>query len=133
MGANDELSNSERKEALLINTVSQCDLIAFCALCPDPDEVTAYLATLGFSLTFSASPKWYGKIGMHLPAQYHYRDASGTELIYLAGKDSPGGSGMRYPHHESRWWLTAGSSHYDFNLVMQELSRAYSIDWQEEV
>lgn len=108
------------------------DLSAFCAVCPPADVVTALLEDLGFSLIFSMKARRYLNVAP-LPAQYHYRDGHGTEVVFLAGRDTPDGVGNKYPNHASRWWLYAGSSPYTFNLVAQTLSAQFSIQWPMSV
>lgn len=94
------------------------DLTAFCAVCPDSSVVTVLLEDLGFSLVFSMPKKtyWRGKTQIlpDLPAQFHYRDRHGTEVVFMAGKDTADGVGNKYPNHASRWWLYVGSSPYAF-------------------
>lgn len=103
-------------------------LTAFCARCPEPTEVTACLAQLSFSLAWAMPEKRYNSCPP-TPPQYHYHDGNGTEVIFLAGTDTPDGTGYRYPNHASRWWLYPGSSQYAYNLVVQELCRAYKLQW----
>src|SRR6266700_3711930 len=86
------------------------DLEALCATCPSPQEVSNMLQVLGFELAFHmdvvASPV-YAQMSP-LPAQYHYRDKYGTEVIYLAGHDADL-DGVRLPEHASRFWLYPGA------------------------
>jgi hypothetical protein len=110
------------------------DLEAFCTVCPPDEEVTAFLEELGFHLTFSMPVMKYGKRSGQsvpdLPAQFHYKDDNNTEVIYLAGKDHSARDEAYYPHHASRWWVYAGSSQYNYNLVMQSLSAKYTLKWK---
>src|SRR5260370_34139886 len=111
----------------MIQTPTQLkDLTAFCEACPDPTEVTALLETLGFSLVFSMPTKRYVNYPP-TPAQYHYRDGHGTEVIFLAGRDHAEHGKPLYPSHASRWWLYGGSSQYAYNLVQQELSVKFGV------
>ncbi|GCE04234.1 hypothetical protein [Dictyobacter aurantiacus] len=99
----------------------------FCQTCPDPQEVAYILEPRGFSLHFQLNSQHSYNLP-DLPAQYHYRDAQGTEVIFLAGKDHPE-PGTRFPAHQSRWWVFCGSSHFTFNLVAQELASHWGIAW----
>lgn len=114
------------------------NLSAFCATRPHPDEVKAFLRPLGFTLEFSMpatvyttrrKPRSLVPAIPILPAQYHYRDRYGTEIIFLAGKDASWQIGGTYPRHESRWWLYHGSSQYSYNFVKQELSAKWRLQW----
>ncbi len=62
---------------------------AFCLMCPDPQDVTDLLQAFGFRLTFHMEATIYPAYSQtpDLPAQYHYSDRCGTEVIYLAGQD----------------------------------------------
>src|SRR5436305_461002 len=79
---------------------------AFCATCPSAEEVSTLLATLGFSLDFQLDAQYTSQLPL-LPAQYHYQDVCGTEVIYLAGRDVAL-DGEQFPPHASRFWLYAG-------------------------
>ncbi|GCE18678.1 hypothetical protein [Dictyobacter kobayashii] len=102
-------------------------LEGFCQTCPDPQEVAAMLEPLGLSLQFQSAVS-ISYSAPYLPAQYHYQGAQGTEVIFLAGKDTPE-NGTRFPPHRSRWWIYRGASHYAFNLVAQEIAARWGIDW----
>lgn len=113
--------------------IKLADLEAFCQECPPDNEVTAFLEELGFHLTFSMPAKYSkqaGQIILVLPAQFHYKDRHGTEIIYLAGKDHSARDEPYYPEHASRWWLYPGSSQYSYNLVLQSLSKKYNLSWK---
>jgi hypothetical protein len=107
------------------------DLKAFCRACPRVEEVSAVLQGLGFSLVFHmaavASPA--SSHTPPLPAQFHYRDAHGTEVIYLAGRDAPM-DGELFPAHSSRWWLSAGSDPAACQHIAQTLTEKWSLIWQ---
>ncbi len=108
------------------------ELHAFANACPAYTEVTEILAGLGFSLVFSMQAVPPPRKGTpHLPAQYHYKDGSGTEVIFLAGKDS-GEEGRWITPHASRFWIYPGRSQYCYNLVMQELTKRWKLEWLEE-
>lgn len=101
---------------------------AFCSTCPTVQEVTRFLRPMGFSLVFhmDAVPAQLG--AMPLPAQYHYEDSYGTQVLYLAGRDYAGDhSGL--PRHHSRWWVYPGSNHEKYNTVIHALALRWFIIW----
>lgn len=109
------------------------DLEAFCPTRPEVEEVSALLASLDFRLMFSM-PAQPGRDTLPpLPAQYHYRHPTGTEAIYLAGRDSPLHTGvLSLPPHESRFWLSRGGGEADvFQLVCTRLAVRWRLQWQE--
>src|SRR5438309_289926 len=112
---------------------SEEGLTAFCSACPAPEDVTAVLAESGFQLTFQMqamiSPAY--STTASLPAQFHYRDAVNTELIYLAGRD-PDQEHVRLPSHASRWWLYPGRDGEVAQWVAHLLSARWSLNWQAE-
>jgi hypothetical protein len=63
-----------------------------------------------------------------LPAQYHYRDAHGTEVLYLVGRDTPL-EGEVFPGHASRFWLYPGADAQAYHLTMSTLALAYQFTW----
>src|SRR5947209_18482926 len=70
-------------------TLTTTDLTAFCATCPAAEEVTEVLTPLGFALVYQMESD-EDQAYLHLaplPAQFHYRDNQGAEVIYLAGVD----------------------------------------------
>jgi hypothetical protein len=101
---------------------------AFCATCPSAEDVTALLATLGFSLDFQLDTQHTSQLAP-LPAQYHYKDASGTEVIYLAGRDVAL-DGEQFPPHASRFWLYAGADTQAFTRAMSTLALHYRLTWR---
>jgi hypothetical protein len=105
---------------------------AFCAICPSAADVTALLATLGFRLDFQMDAQRSHTSHLPLlPAQYHYRDASsGTEVIYLAGRDMAL-DGKTFPPHASRFWLYAGADTEAFTLVLTTLAQHYRLVWRD--
>jgi len=105
------------------------ELNAFCATCPPDCEVTALLKGLGFTLDFQRPAKRYRNCPS-LPAQFHYRDEQGTEVIFLAGKDTPDGIANKHPNHASRWWIYPGNSQYGYTLAVKELAQEYQLSWK---
>ena len=112
------------------------DLTAFCVTCPAADNVTAALAPLGFTLTFQMEEDnrhSYLDIAP-LPAQYHFRDHFGTEVIYLAGQDEDLGDEDEmdwdtFPRHASRFWLYAGADAGAHEQAAQALTAAWALTW----
>jgi len=107
------------------------DLDAFCSTCPPPEDVTAALQGFGFVLTFhmpTVVPPAYTQVPP-LPAQYHYQDRSGSEIIYLAGRDA-NSDGIRLPPHASRFWAFPGADVEVFQWVTQALAARWAITWQ---
>jgi len=109
------------------------NLEAFCQDCPAISDVHSILESLGFCLAFEMHAVIFAKRGRAtlppLPAQYHYRDRDGTEVIYLAGQDKAEQDMPRFPLHASHWWLYPGSSQCAYNLVAQILSAKFGLDW----
>lgn len=108
------------------------DLEAFCSTCPAAQEVTALLADLGFRLGFQMEEQRdHSGLLPPLPAQYHYKnDASGTEVIFLAGRDFPmNEDGSSLPPHASRFWLYVGADAQAFESVASMLAPAYHFTW----
>jgi hypothetical protein len=111
------------------------NLSAFCPVRPEPDEVGALLGKLGFRLVFQMDEQRdHASLLPSLPAQYHYRDESGTEAIYLTGRDFPLHEDGRnaYPPHQSRFWLSCGANQQAFTLTAATLSLAWDFAWQPE-
>jgi hypothetical protein len=108
------------------------DLAAFCATCPSAEEVTNVLQTVGFALTFhmDAVASACAQVPQ-LPAQYHYRDQHGNEVIYLAGPDTDP-DGVPLPKHASRFWLYPGADAGAVGWVAQILAGKWSLAWQME-
>ncbi len=111
------------------------ELEAFCATCPVPEDVTTLLAKLGFALHFQMGAQHDHTYELPpLPAQFHYKDASGTEAIYLAGRDFPmneGATFRTFPLHASRFWLSCGASQEAFELTASTLALRWVLAWQE--
>ena len=113
-------------------TAQPTELEAFCQVCPPPQEVSALLATLGFTLAFhmDAVQSPCAEVPS-LPAQYHYKkDGCGTELIYLAGRDTPLEEGEVFPFHASRFWLYAGADAQAFQRALSTLALRYQFTWR---
>jgi hypothetical protein len=121
-----------KENNMLAQVIAQlANLEAFCLVCPSVSEVTAILEEIGFHLAFDMRPMTFSKQSKlaTLPAQYHYRDAHGTELIFLAGQDYAEEDEARLPSHASRWWIYPGTSQYSYNLVMQTLRAKFLLNW----
>jgi hypothetical protein len=109
------------------------ELHTFCATCPPSEEVSALLAKLGFHLAFQMEAQDDLKTLVHLPAlpaQYHHKDAQGTEMIYLAGPDTAL-EGELFPFHASRFWLYAGADVQAFQLTRSTLALHYGLAWRD--
>ena len=106
------------------------DLEAFCVTCPSVEEVTGILQTIGFALIFHMDAIASGCAGVPpLPAQYHYHDQCGNEVIYLAGPDTDP-DGVPLPKHASRFWLHPGADARAARWVAQVLAGKWSFAWQ---
>jgi len=107
------------------------ELEAFCSTCPAAQEVTALLARLGFRLAFQMDEQRSHTSQLPpLPAQYHYKDTHGTEVIYLAGRDAPL-EGEVFPFHASRFWLYTGAHVQAHHLTLSTLTLTYLLAWQD--
>jgi hypothetical protein len=107
------------------------ELEAFCHLCPEPQEVTAFLKQLGLRLDFQMeafAPPVYSPLAQ-LPAQFHFVDDSGMSLIYLAGEDTATEEGERLPAHKSRFWAYTGADVQRFEHNTQLLALRWSFNW----
>jgi hypothetical protein len=110
-----------------------CELEAFCETCPPESEVRAALQALGFRLVFQMDaviPPESSDIPS-LPPQYHYADDYGTEIIYLAGPDTPM-EGECYPRHASRFWLWSGADSQAHMKTALLLANTYHLRWFTE-
>ena len=107
------------------------DLEAFCLTCPAPEEVTQVVQALGFELTFHMDmiPSLGPTQTPALPAQYHYSDGSGTEVIYLAGCD-PDLDGIGLPAHASRFWLFPGACQDAYCRAVSLLALRWRLRWR---
>jgi hypothetical protein len=109
----------------------QDELEAFCHSCPEPQEVSTFLGQLGLRLDFEMeafAPPVYSDLS-ELPAQFHFADASGMSLIYLAGQDSATEVGERLPAHKSRFWAYAGADKERFERIMRLVALRWSFTW----
>ena len=122
---------NEHPASIALSTATELE--AFCPTCPPVEEVTGQLEHLGYRLVFSlpAQPKRDNL--PELPAQCHYRHASGAEAVYLAGQDSPVHTGiLNMPCHASRFWLSRGGRDTGaFQLALATLACRWHFQWQE--
>jgi hypothetical protein len=107
------------------------ELEAFCAICPTEQDVTRVLQRLGFRLIFqmdaiTSPPSSYTPA---LPAQFHFENAHGTQVIYLAGQDTDLDD-RRLPSHASRRWLSPGGYPVVAKQVAQALASTWSLTWR---
>jgi len=106
------------------------DLEALCATCPSVEEVTGVLQAIGFELIFHMDAIASGCAEVPpLPAQYHYRDRRGSEVIFLAGSDADP-DGAQLPEHASRFWIHPGADAGATRWVAQVLAVKWSFAWQ---
>jgi hypothetical protein len=64
-----------------------------------------------------------------LPAQFHFRDRYGTEVIFLAGRDVEL-DGVWFPVHTSRFWMYPGADTSAFRRIAHALALRWSFRWQ---
>jgi hypothetical protein len=106
------------------------ELEAFCPTCPLPETVRSFLEGLGFRLTFQMDavlyPVWSAT--PDLPAQFHFSDEHGTDVMFLVGKDTPT-DGERFPPHASRFWISAGADAASYHRSMQVLATRWLLTW----
>jgi hypothetical protein len=117
----------------MIKSATLLPVESFAQYCPAASAVTATLARLRFRLTFHMGK--YDVTRDHcqtfpLPPQYHYEDASGTQVIYLAGQDHAEYGLPPLPPHASRWWVYPGRDSRASQRIQQELTRLYALSWQ---
>jgi hypothetical protein len=106
------------------------DLQAFCATCPSAEEVTSALQAAGFALIFQMNTVVSSCAEVPpLPAQYHYRDQRGSEVIFLAGRDTDP-DGARLPEHAARFWIHPGADAGATRWVAHVLIVKWSLTWQ---
>jgi hypothetical protein len=108
---------------------STTDLTAFCTSHPSANEVTAALAPLGFILAFQMKADTdHAYLDLApLPAQFHYRDSHGTEVIYLDGIDQE--DERPAPQHASRFWVYAGADESAREQTAQALTTTWALTW----
>ena len=113
-------------------TTQSIERTSFCMTRPGQEAVTSVLHVLGFDLVFEMAPIRYPQYTQlpSLPAQYHYRDEHGTEVMYLAGCDTPMDE-ERFPNHASRFWITPGADLATYQRVAQALATRWSLTWQD--
>ena len=107
------------------------ELEAFCPSCPEPEEVSTFLKQLGLRLDFQMKafePPVYSELS-ELPAQFHFADDSGMNLIYLAGEDNIMEVGERLPAHKSRFWAYGGVDAQRFEKIIQLVALRWSFTW----
>ena len=106
-------------------------LLVFCSTCPPPAEVGAALAGLGFRLAFTMEEQRYPAYSQTppLPAQFHYWDGHGTEVIYLAGRDA-GEEGERLESHASRFWIYPGAQVTATRRAAQLCATRWRLTWR---
>jgi hypothetical protein len=129
-------SDKEQERATMSRTTKPQpapELEAFCPTCPPVEDVSALLTTLGFHLAFQMEARDDLRKLVHLPtlpAQYHYKDdAHGTEVIYLAGRDTAL-EGEVFPFHASRFWLYPDANMQAFQLTLSTLALSYQFTWR---
>lgn len=64
-----------------------------------------------------------------LPAQYHYRDRYGSEVVFLAGHDADL-DGVRLPAHASRFWIYPGANAGAAWWIAYTMANTWSLAWQ---
>jgi hypothetical protein len=107
-------------------------LEAFCQVCPEPQEVTVFMHSLGFRLVFQLGayqPSATSEVAP-LPAQFHYERPDGMSVIYLAGPDRAEDERKRFPLHVSRWWVYAGSDPSALGQIAHSLTLKWSCAWR---
>jgi len=108
------------------------ELEAFCVTCPSAEEVTNLLQAGGFTLAFQMNAVPSACAGAPpLPAQYHYQDKNGSEVIFLAGRDADP-DGEQLPKHASRLWIYPGADAGAARWVANTLATRWSFAWRSE-
>jgi hypothetical protein len=108
------------------------ELEAFCVTCPSAEEVTHLLQAGGFTLAFQMDAVPSACAGAPpLPAQYHYQDKNGSEVIFLAGRDADP-DGVQLPEHASRFWIYPGADAGAARWVANMLATRWSFAWRSE-
>jgi hypothetical protein len=116
---------------------------AFCATCPSPEIVAHLLEPFGLTLTYTRPAETVQEY-LHLPplpAQYHFEDDWGTQVVFLAGTDTPlladdesdeekdGELRVDYPPHASRFWLIPGANQLSTHRVQEALAACLGFRW----
>ena len=119
---------SERRCSTTHRATSGLD--AFCQTCPAPEAVTTLLEGLGLFLSFQMDAIRYPAYTRlpDLPAQYHYTDEHGTQVIYLYGRDTDP-DGLRLPVHASRFWIYPGRNERAYRHIAQALATRWAFTW----
>ncbi|HVB20566.1 MAG TPA: hypothetical protein VNG51_01290 [Ktedonobacteraceae bacterium] len=102
--------------------------IEYTAFSPTWRQVHHVTGTLA-RLTFTLPAKTY-KTAPPIPAQYHYEDTYSTEVIYLAGKDTPLDNEV-FPLHASRFLAYPGSHTPAFRTMKRTLTVLFRCSWRE--
>lgn len=103
---------------------------ALCQSCPSEQTVREVLSSLGFSLVFQMPVQTFPSLDVPaLPAQYHYHDQYGTEVIFLAGQDTNLEEDYPLLPHRSRWWVYTGAHPGVAQAVMACLSAHWFLAW----
>jgi hypothetical protein len=130
--ARSRAAHSARRGGLTVMPGSpESSLLAFCPTCPLPAEVGEALAGLGFTLAFTMEEQCFPAYSKTppIPAQFHYRDEHGTEVIYLAGTDV-GEEGEHLPLHASRFWIYPGAQVTAAQLAAQFCATRWRLAWR---
>jgi hypothetical protein len=92
-------------------------------------QVSTLLEREGFRLSFSL-PACRRRWGW-LPAQYHYADAAGTEVIWLSGQDPEAREqDPTAPEHRSRFWVYAARRAPErAEQIRARLRQVWGLDW----
>ena len=64
-----------------------------------------------------------------LPAQFHFQDVLGNQVIFLAGRDVDL-DGVGFPDHASRFWLYPGADRTMYGRVAHVLAVRWSLTWR---
>ena len=89
------------------------------------------LQALGFELTFQMDAVTYPAYSQTppLPAQFHFRDRHGNEVLYLAGHDADT-DGRRLPPHASRFWAYPGADGSVYRWITHAIATRWAFTWQ---
>ncbi len=109
--------------------VSPPTISGYCDVCPTSAEVQAVLGPLGFRQTFALDAQPAGIEESAAPAQFYFEDAVGTQVCFLAGRDTSR-RGSRLPPHASRFLIYAGGFPSVVAGVRAALEQRWSLLWQ---